>query len=91
MDRFSAGKTAGENAGSLVNNGQGGLWLKPLGCQSNRQPITTGSVNKLEQDSVKIISGGAHYAAHYAGCALSFKLHLTPYLITNKYAVTLRV
>lgn len=46
---------------------------------------------KLEQDGVKIISGGARYAAHYARCALSFKSHWTPYLITKKYAVTLRV
>lgn len=30
--------------GSLVNNGQGGLRLKPVGCQSNRWPIMTGSV-----------------------------------------------
>lgn len=45
---------------------------------------------KLERDGVKI-SGGARYAAHYARCALSFKSHSTPYLITNKYANTLRV
>lgn len=31
-------------SGLLVGNGQGGLLLRPVGCQSTQQPITTHSV-----------------------------------------------
>ncbi len=75
--------------GSLVNNGQGGLRSAselPIKSAPNHDRLSY----KLEHDGVKI-SGGAHYAAHYARCALSFKSHSTRCLNTNKYANTIRV